>query len=80
MKTSWVYVDTRRMGAMSEMLDGLFHIVPRESTKMHCLRLECWCEPRVIWSPGAETCIVSHWRFERPNGTQQTDTAAVHPA
>jgi hypothetical protein len=61
--TSWTYVDTRRMGALSRLLDGLFHIIPSGDAG-HSLGVACWCEPRVIWSPEAGTAIVSHWRVE----------------
>ena len=59
----WSFVDTRKLGDISPMLDGLFHIVPRGEGG-HYLDISCWCEPRVIWSPEAGTAIVSHWRVE----------------
>jgi hypothetical protein len=59
---AWVFVDTRKLGAMSEMLDGCFHIVPQGGPDMHHVDLGCWCNPRVVWSPEAGTCIVSHRR------------------
>ena len=62
MDSKWAMIDTRLQGAMSQFLDGLFHIVPR-SEERHQLDLTCWCEPRVNWSPEAGTCIVSHrWK------------------
>lgn len=58
--TEWVYFDTRRAGHMAHLLDGMFHIVPRNEGKTHSVEIGCWCSPRVVWSPEAETCIVSH--------------------
>lgn len=63
---AWVFVDTRKLGALSSMLDGFFHIVPKDSPEMHHVDLACWCEARVIWSPEAGTCIVSHRRVAPP--------------
>ena len=61
-----VIVDTRRFGAMAEFMDGFVHIVPRRAFNDHWVQMDCWCDPRVVWSEEGGTLLVSHKHRKPP--------------
>lgn len=66
MKTKPQIIDTRVLGAVSQILDGFVHVIPRQGVKPHVLNILCWCSPMVRWGGNLEagidgdTCVVSH--------------------
>jgi hypothetical protein len=59
-------IDTRDQGAMSLLMDGFIHIVPRVAVYNHVLNIKCWCDPRILWLEEAGTCLVSHKHLKAP--------------
>lgn len=58
---SWVTVDTRKLGSVDDRrLDGFVHVVPRETSALHVIAIQCWCDPRLVWPEDGSTFIVSH--------------------
>lgn len=62
-----IKIDTRDMGALSHLMDGFLHIIPKRTADLHCLSTQCWCDPRLVWPENGETLIVSH-KHRRPPG------------
>lgn len=60
-----IIIDTRDLGAMSALMDGMVHIIPKRGHQHHNLQMACWCDPRVVWSAEGGTCLVNH-RHRRP--------------
>lgn len=60
------YIDTRMFGDMSALMDGFIHIVPTSSIHKHWIAIDCWCDPRLIWSEEGGTIIVSHRHLKAP--------------
>ena len=59
-------IDTRQFGDASQLMDGFIHILPRSACHKHWVAIDCWCEPRVLWSESGGTCIVSHRHLKLP--------------
>ena len=60
-----IIIDTRDLGAMSHLMDGMVHIIPKRGHSAHCLAMTCWWDPRMVWSVEGGTCIVNH-KHKRP--------------
>ena len=60
-----ILIDTRKLGAISALMDGFLHIIPQRTADMHCLNTQCWCDPRLVWPENGDTVIVSH-KHKRP--------------
>lgn len=58
-------IDTRKLGAVSQMLDGFVHVLPGKPKDVHLLTMNCWCDPKMTWPKDGDTCVVKHPNKER---------------